>query len=687
MKKILSSILVIAILLIVGGIKVEASDLGVSEVQDMIDAGEAITDPSSAEAYVWISNVLKLCEKHKDSYIYNDMKKDANSAKGNSSISIFNYQNKILGYLRYLKNELNDSNSKDIDDLIVESNSIGSLDAPEAYLWVVDVRKNMDQYTNYSLAKGIANDATSAQSNSSISIFNKYNIILGCLLHLNEVIQGYNDNLTISSIEELINEGNSITDWSSSDAYRWLLRVSDFNQLFPESSVYSSLSSRCSSAQSNSSISIFNYNNLILADLMVLQDELEDIDTLVLNRIEITNPPQKTVYNDGELFDSKGLIVSAIYIGTNKDNSTFEKKKKISSYTFDAETPIAYGDTEWIISYSEGEITKTVAQPIEVNPIIISETLKSISIAKAPKNTSYKEGECFLDTGMRVDAIYDQQLSDGSHTTIKKENVSYIVDSVSKLTADVTSVTVTVKDGDITLSIEQPISVESYILSTLLDSIVVVKNPNKVSYIAGEKFDKTGMVINARYKCEWSNGYIEYITNENISTYSVNTSSPLKAGMKKMTISYIDGGIKKTVDIPITVVAKTIDDKNTTASTDNTEKTTEKKTETTNKENSDFKKIDKVTSLTVKAKKGKKILVSFKKVKNAKGYQVQYSLNNKFTKKTKSITLKSQKKKSVTINNLKKGNTYYVRVRAYKTVGNKKIYGKWSVVKKIKVKN
>ena len=322
-----------------------------------------------------------------------------------------------------MKNELNDSNSKDIDDLIVESNSIGSLDAPEAYLWVVDVRKNMDQYTNYSLAKGIANDATSAQS-------------------------------------------NSITDWSSSDAYRWLLRVSDFNQLFPESSVYSSLSSRCSSAQSNSSISIFNYNNLILADLMVLQDELEDIDTLVLNRIEITNPPQKTVYNDGELFDSKGLIVSAIYIGTNKDNSTFEKKKKISSYTFDAETPIAYGDTEWIISYSEGEITKTVAQPIEVNPIIISETLKSISIAKAPKNTSYKEGECFLDTGMRVDAIYDQQLSDGSHTTIKKENVSYIVDSVSKLTADVTSVTVTVKDGDITLSIEQPISVESYMVKS-----------------------------------------------------------------------------------------------------------------------------------------------------------------------------------------------------------------------------
>ena len=39
-----------------------------------------------------------------------------------------------------------------------------------------------------------------------------------------------------------------------------------------------------------------------------------------------------------------------------------------------------------------------------------------------------------------------------------------------------------------------------------------------------------------------------------------------------------------------------------------------------------------------------------------------------------------------TIRGLEKGKTYYVRVRAYKKVSGKKLYGKWSKVKKIRIK-
>ena len=35
---------------------------------------------------------------------------------------------------------------------------------------------------------------------------------------------------------------------------------------------------------------------------------------------------------------------------------------------------------------------------------------------------------------------------------------------------------------------------------------------------------------------------------------------------------------------------------------------------------------------------------------------------------------------------LKKRKTYYIRVRAYKMNGKKKVYGKWSTVKKVKIK-
>ena len=75
--------------------------------------------------------------------------------------------------------------------------------------------------------------------------------------------------------------------------------------------------------------------------------------------------------------------------------------------------------------------------------------------------------------------------------------------------------------------------------------------------------------------------------------------------------------------------------------------------------------------------------VSYKKVSGAAGYQIEYATSSKFSgKKTKTTT-----KTAYTISGLKKGKTYYVRVRAYKVDSTgKKIYGKYSAVKKVKIK-
>ena len=91
---------------------------------------------------------------------------------------------------------------------------------------------------------------------------------------------------------------------------------------------------------------------------------------------------------------------------------------------------------------------------------------------------------------------------------------------------------------------------------------------------------------------------------------------------------------------------------------------------------------------TVKVKAGKKQLTaSWKTVANITGYEVQYSTSKKFTKKTtQKVTIKKAKTKKTSIKKLKKGKKYFVKVRAYKTVGKKKIYGAWSTVKTVKVK-
>lgn len=97
---------------------------------------------------------------------------------------------------------------------------------------------------------------------------------------------------------------------------------------------------------------------------------------------------------------------------------------------------------------------------------------------------------------------------------------------------------------------------------------------------------------------------------------------------------------------------------------------------------SNKKTLPKVNLRVSKHKKGRKLVVCWNAVKGAKGYQLQYALNKKFKKK-KSIQTKKTK---YTIKKLKKKKTYYIRVRAYKMNGKKKVYGKWSKVKAVKRK-
>lgn len=79
------------------------------------------------------------------------------------------------------------------------------------------------------------------------------------------------------------------------------------------------------------------------------------------------------------------------------------------------------------------------------------------------------------------------------------------------------------------------------------------------------------------------------------------------------------------------------------------------------------------------------------------GYQISYSYKKNFKgqkvktlKKFKYKKIKVKRKKytitSYKVKGLKRKKTIYVRVRAYKQVGKTKVYGKWSSVKKVKIK-
>lgn len=68
------------------------------------------------------------------------------------------------------------------------------------------------------------------------------------------------------------------------------------------------------------------------------------------------------------------------------------------------------------------------------------------------------------------------------------------------------------------------------------------------------------------------------------------------------------------------------------------------------------------------------------------GYQVIAATNKSFTKGRKIATIGRNSTTAKTIKGLKKNTRYYVKVRAYKTVGKTKLYGAYSQVRTVKVK-
>ena len=93
---------------------------------------------------------------------------------------------------------------------------------------------------------------------------------------------------------------------------------------------------------------------------------------------------------------------------------------------------------------------------------------------------------------------------------------------------------------------------------------------------------------------------------------------------------------------------------------------------------------NKIVKLT--SPKTKQLKVKWKKDPRVTGYEVRVALNKTFSKGLKKVTIKKNTTVAKTFKGLKKGKAYYARIRAYKSIDGKAYYGKFSPVKKLKIK-
>lgn len=236
-----------------------------------------------------------------------------------------------------------------------------------------------------------------------------------------------------------------------------------------------------------------------------------------LKSIEITTPPTKTSYFEGENFDKTGMVVTAKYNSRKNPSVVLDS----SSYSISNGTNLQANQTSVTITYED----KTVNQTISVEKNSVTE----LKITTPPTKTEYKEGQSFDKTGMVIEA---------TRKNGNKEIVTdYTIEDGNNLKVDQTKVTISYEDK----TVEQDITV----IPNPLIEIKVDKAPNKTNYVVGQNFDKTGMIITGVYKDE---------STVEILDYTIENGTNLTKEQTSVTISYLG----KTTTQDITVVEKAI---------------------------------------------------------------------------------------------------------------------------------
>jgi len=93
----------------------------------------------------------------------------------------------------------------------------------------------------------------------------------------------------------------------------------------------------------------------------------------------------------------------------------------------------------------------------------------------------------------------------------------------------------------------------------------------------------------------------------------------------------------------------------------------------------------KVPSIKVKSAKKGRVDISWKKISGASGYEIYVSADKSKGYKKKAV-VKKQKTVKTSVKGLKSKKKYYVKIRAYRTVDKKKVYGSYSKIKGITIK-
>ena len=247
-----------------------------------------------------------------------------------------------------------------------------------------------------------------------------------------------------------------------------------------------------------------------------------------LSEIELNTNAVRTEYTEGDRFDTTGLVVTAKY----SDGSS----QKVTDYTHSPEGELTTADTKIIITYQDK--TAEIGITVKEKPVT-QKTLTRIELITDGVKKEYTEGEKIDITALIVIAKY----SDGTEKTIDKTNYSSF--PITELTPENNKITISYTEDGITVKeyIDITVKAKQVVQEKTLKRIELTTSRVRTEYIEGEKFDTTGLIVEAIY----SDGSAEIVTG-----YTHSPVGELTTSDTKILVTYQG----KTAEIGITVKAK-----------------------------------------------------------------------------------------------------------------------------------
>ena len=341
-------------------------------------------------------------------------------------------------------------------------------------------------------------------------------------------------------------------------------------------------------------------------------------------------------------FEAKNLDAASVSVTMKKSNYVYDGKAKEPKITVKDGNETLTQDIDYTVTYLDNvQAGTTAAVRIDGTGDYVGSKITYFTIEKANQTIN-------VNTDITKNAS-DKKFKLGAQLTAGNGALSYQSDNTSVAQVDRYG-NVTIYGGgvaNITVTVKETVNYNS---ATVKVKLTVKKNKPTLA-IAKTKFTKA-----YGDKAFWIEAESE--VDVDITFSSNNKKVVTVNGEGKVSIKGCG-----TAKITVATVADSKYD-----STKKTIKITVKPKKST------------ITSLA--SKKKTQMVLKWKKDSKASGYEIVYSYNGK----SKKVDVKKNGTTSATIKRLKSKKTYSVKIRAYKKVDGKKIYGDYSKVKKIKVK-